>query len=65
MTKTLIAAAGIALFLTRGPDGCAGYPSQPASPAPATPACGLHVIGPDPSGRGKSVADAVNAQDGC
>jgi hypothetical protein len=68
MTKTLIVAAGLGLFLMRGPDGCAGYPAQTGStPAPTmtgNPAC-LHVVGPDASGFGQRVAGAVNAQDGC
>jgi hypothetical protein len=68
MTKTLIIAAGLGLFLMRGPDSCTGDAQMPApAPAPTTtskPNC-LHVIGPDTGGFGQRVADAVNAQNGC
>lgn len=71
MTKTVLATIGIALFLTRGPDSCAGHPSVPGDApklvltAATKPACGLSLLSPDIHGYGSRVVDTYNAQHGC
>lgn len=64
MTKTLIVAAGLGLFLMRGPDACTGYAQTGPAPTAPTPEC-LHPVGPDRGGVAQSVANAVNAENGC